>query len=492
MPTQPLPNNPSLEKLRKQAKSLGKAVHANEPDALARVREFDPRPDEALRNFSLSDAQLVIARSHGFASWSKLKQHLELVKEHSWSVPEEPADADSEAIADRFIRLACLTYLADHTYRRDQARKLLAAHPYICRENIYTAATVGDAAAVQEMLTANPRLTNMRGGPNNWEPLLYAAYSRLNSDAEGHSTLEVARLLLAHGADPNAGFLWEGRYVFTVLTGAFGEGESGPLNQPEHQYCYALARLLLEAGADPNDSQSLYNRMFARGTGHLQLLFEFGLGNGGDGVWFNRLGNQLDTPKQMLEVQLRWAAEYNHIDRVQLLIEHGVDVNSRDNRVGRPPYEMALLKGNMEIAQYLLDHGAKQTSLNDLDAFAAACFTADGDRARWLLARHATLVDQLGGRRAELLSDAAGDDRRDAVRLMAELHFDVNEVKRTAPLHLAAAGGHLEMVKLLIELGADPLVRDTEYNATAIGWAKYNHRADVTEYLEQFEARQSG
>src|SRR5260370_143723 len=109
MPTQPLPNNPSLENLRKQAKSLRNAVHANESDALTRVREFHPHPDEGLQKVSLGDAQLVIARSHGFASWSKLKQHLEVVKQHSWCVPEEPADAGSEAIADRFIRLACLT-----------------------------------------------------------------------------------------------------------------------------------------------------------------------------------------------------------------------------------------------------------------------------------------------------------------------------------------------------------------------------------------------
>jgi len=34
-------------------------------------------------------------------------------------------------------------------------------------------------------------------------PLLYACYARL--DLSGHSTLEVARVLLSAGADPNAG-----------------------------------------------------------------------------------------------------------------------------------------------------------------------------------------------------------------------------------------------------------------------------------------------
>ena len=70
-----------------------------------------------------------------------------------------------------------------------------------------------------------------------------------------------ARLLLSHGADPNAGFLWGATYAFTALTGAFGEGEDG-INQLPHPQCDALATLLLESGADPNDGQALYNRHF--------------------------------------------------------------------------------------------------------------------------------------------------------------------------------------------------------------------------------------
>jgi ankyrin repeat protein len=70
---------------------------------------------------------------------------------------------------------------------------------------------------------------------------------------------------------------------------------------------------------------------------------------------------------------------------------------------------------------------------------------------------------------------------------MVELGFDVNARKRTAPLHLAAAGGHLEMVKLLIELGADPSIRDEEFNATPLGWAEYGERKEVAEFLKSIE-----
>src|SRR6185295_6935399 len=111
------------------------------------------------------------------------------VVDDSLKVQPEASDADDpRAIADRFVRLACLTYGGDHTERRDRARELLSTHPSISGENIYTAVTVGDVTAVESVLEANPGLAKIRGGTHHWEPLLYAAYSRLNSEAEGHST----------------------------------------------------------------------------------------------------------------------------------------------------------------------------------------------------------------------------------------------------------------------------------------------------------------
>ena len=110
------------------------------------------------------------------------------------------------------------------------------------------------------------------------------------------STLEVARLLIAAGADPSAGFLWRGNVPpFTALTGAFGDGEDGT-NQPPHRDRDALARLLLEAGADPNDEQTLYNRHFRPDDGHLELLLAYGLGQDKGGPWFRRLGDRLHSP----------------------------------------------------------------------------------------------------------------------------------------------------------------------------------------------------
>ncbi|MDP6446314.1 MAG: hypothetical protein QGG36_00305 [Pirellulaceae bacterium] len=65
-----LPENPSLDYERKQAKALVRAVKADDAEAIARVRLQLPNSDPPI---SLRDAQLVIALEYGFAGWAKLK-----------------------------------------------------------------------------------------------------------------------------------------------------------------------------------------------------------------------------------------------------------------------------------------------------------------------------------------------------------------------------------------------------------------------------------
>src|SRR5689334_14542209 len=73
-----LPFEASLPQLRHQAKDLLKEFRAGNQQAIARFREHHARAtkSDAVR---LSDAQFVVAREYGFASWPKLKQHLGLM-----------------------------------------------------------------------------------------------------------------------------------------------------------------------------------------------------------------------------------------------------------------------------------------------------------------------------------------------------------------------------------------------------------------------------
>src|SRR5690349_1989833 len=72
----PLPLEPSLEFERKHAKALLRGLHAGHPAAIARLVESHPKHRsiayESLAGLRLADAQLIIAREYGFASWPRL------------------------------------------------------------------------------------------------------------------------------------------------------------------------------------------------------------------------------------------------------------------------------------------------------------------------------------------------------------------------------------------------------------------------------------
>jgi hypothetical protein len=80
MPTRTLPEHPSLENLKKQAKDLANAYRAGRPEAVARVAAVRPNVAAApeSRRFTLADAQLVVAREYGLKSWPRLLRHLAL------------------------------------------------------------------------------------------------------------------------------------------------------------------------------------------------------------------------------------------------------------------------------------------------------------------------------------------------------------------------------------------------------------------------------
>src|SRR5215467_10677735 len=85
-----LPAAPSVEQLRKRARELLHACDARVPEALARVREHHPRPGDAFR---LADAQLVVAREHGFATWPRLKAYVDRVATYGDDL-RHPIEAD--------------------------------------------------------------------------------------------------------------------------------------------------------------------------------------------------------------------------------------------------------------------------------------------------------------------------------------------------------------------------------------------------------------
>jgi hypothetical protein len=314
------------------------------------------------------------------------------------------------AAADRFLDLARLTYADDGPSRWAEAAAVLAEHPGLVAQDAFVAAAAGDPEALRRHLDRDPGLARAVRAEDGWTALMCLTYARV-PQRDAYAT---ARLLLDAGADPDAGVLLGGRVPpFTVLTGCFGEGEQGPGRQPRHPQAEALAELVLERGADPNDGQTLYNRMFGRDDSHLRVLLAHGLGRGDGGGWRRRLGERQDGPHRMVALQVDWARDHGLTDRLDLLAAYGFTGGASDEdpspwRERRPPPPV----------------------------FGAA--TPAGVR--------------------RVVGEGADPDARAHGRTL---------------LHHAAWMDDVELVQALLDVGADATVLDDDHRSTPLGWAEW-------------------
>jgi hypothetical protein len=79
----PLPRKPSVEFEKKRAKALLDRLESGDADARSRLRTWHPRAQaREAEGLQLADAQLVLAREYGFASWPKLVKYFEAIERH--------------------------------------------------------------------------------------------------------------------------------------------------------------------------------------------------------------------------------------------------------------------------------------------------------------------------------------------------------------------------------------------------------------------------
>ncbi len=431
-----LPDHPSSDRLRREARDLKRGVRGGSGAALDLIRRHHPNPGAALADpaaFRLADAQVCVARRYGFPGWADLIGVVRTVTALRRDPPSDPLDLpdpsdpdDVLTVSDRFCALACLRY-----DDRDAPPRWAAAHRLLDeldRPSIAAAAAAARAGDVRAHLSANPAAAREPSGPQGWPPLLHLMYSRVlaapgvvaDSDTE-RAVLDTADALLDAGADPNAGFLWLGLVPpFTALTGCFGGGEHGIRRQPPHPHGHALAERLLRAGADPHDQQTLYNRMFTPDDSHLELLFEFGLADDDSaGPWRRRLGAALEPTEAVWARQLAWAADHGFDDRLNLLVRHGF---SLDQPLVAGPF-------------------------------------GDGRSAR---------------------------ARRQARGALAEVPDDVHRLHEGHTLlHAAAWDGDLDRIRALLAAGADPTIRDRRFGGRPLDWAVHAFQAEAEALLRE-------
>ncbi|MBO0765723.1 MAG: ankyrin repeat domain-containing protein [Hyphomicrobiaceae bacterium] len=358
------------------------------------------------------------------------------------------------------------------------AARILMRWPQIAIHDLYTAVATGNLAEVERCLAADPGAATRKGGPLDWEPLVYVAYARLPG-GEMHA-LDLATVLLDHGANPNAQFDDGWGNPFKVLTGVIGQGEG---NRPPHPRAKDLALLLIERGADPYDSQALYNTSIAQDdTTWLDFLWTGSEQRDRLVKWREKpapgsIGG--NVPLNALDYLLGNAVAYNHLRRAEWLLMHGANADGVHAYSNRPLREEALIYGHSAMADLLARHGAKALPLDGQAAFQAACTQLDRDAARRLAEQHPECL-----RNPSPMLIATRQGRADVVVLLLELGMDVDIADETQQrgLHNAVAGGSIDVVKLLVAHGAD-IDRPTTQYGGAMGFAAHFGRRDIAAFL---------
>lgn len=295
MPTKWLPDSANLDHLKYQAKDLLRDFRSGQKSAYQRIREFHPRflniPDSEIQaaTFSLSDAQLAMAREYGYASWPRLKtvlaekHHEELQLTHNDRLPDGPFkqaldfmdDGDETRLLEHLEQNPMLihetaNFEGGNYFSNPTLLEFLPENPFR-HESMPK-----NAVKIAEILLEAGAKTNRRAID---ETLVLAASGRICRECGMQA--DLIKLLCRYGADPSAAMhtalahlefaatqvLLECGAPLTLTTAAtlgdVGAVESLILNAPDAELQLALAlsanagrsgivTKLLKAGADPD------------------------------------------------------------------------------------------------------------------------------------------------------------------------------------------------------------------------------------------------
>jgi hypothetical protein len=357
MPVKPLPPNADLNHLKHQAKDLIKARRERDLQAAQRIREFHPRFKHAAdttifaAKFSLTDAQLTIAREHGFASWPKLKRRV-----------EKPMPADD-------LKLPFQERIPDPTFRQavdlldagdvQGLRAYLNAHPDLVHQRVvFEGGNYFQNPSLLEFVAENPirhgklpanivEVTRviLEAGAKNDEDMLNGTLGLVCTGCvprEGGSQVPLIDLLCDYGADPNLG-----------MPGAHGEFEAAHAllrrgARVDLPVAAALglvdeARQLLR-GANPQDRHRALalSAQFGR-TEILSMLLDVG-----------ENPNRYNPPGfHAHSTPLHQAALAGHEETVRLLVERGARLDLKDTMWQGTPEGWASYAAKTQVADYL-------------------------------------------------------------------------------------------------------------------------------------------
>lgn len=506
MTTEPTPRQltptSKLDNLKKEAKRWLKALRANDEQARNRFNIAWP---DAPAEPKLRDVQHALALQHGLAGWTALKNQLKDLELGNQLDNQATADQQQAELVDLFLEYACADPILNngpsaHARRASAALRILTRHPQIARYNIHTAVVCGDLEEVERILKERPEAASEPGGPRRrrqipereklWTPLLHLCYGRLPTDAPSENAIAIARSLLDHGADPNDYFeVGSPPCRYTALCGVTGEGED---DGPPHPQREALARLLLERGAEPYDIQLFYNTHFHGDIlWIMELIYPAAMKLGRQADWDDPNWAMIDMGGYDFGARylLLNAIRRNNLKLVEWLLAHGASPNSVPKLTskfpGRSLHEEALRQGQTEIADLLVRFGAAPSPLvrEGEQEFAEACFRLDRDEAQTLLENHPEYLLS-----PVVMFAAAQRDRSDVVEFLLDLgmSIEIEDAQKTRALRVAAGHDSLRVAALLIERGAEIEPVESTWGGTPLDGALYQNLPRMIEFLSRF------
>jgi hypothetical protein len=422
-----LPERPNLANLRKQAKSLLTAWRAGDQQALATVRALHPRGDRLPPNArpSLTDAQLVVARRYGFASWTRLVHYLGLK-------PAARALHTMDALFQETLPPAGRT------------------------------STVGEVLSLRADLVWR---THAEGHPAAVELLVAAGGARRYQEAVARGlTLEHVRTAIAreHGFRDWAVVLAHGdRAVnphFEAAVDAIVSGDASALEAllrtdpslVRERSAFGHRAMLIHYVAANGVEMSRQWQSPRNAVQILRVLLRHG--SAPDALCDTYGGGSAQTPLCLLVSSTHPAEAGVQAGLVTELCRGGANPNGLDDD-GLPLWT-AITFGYADAATALAQCGARVDNI----VFAAAL----GDRP---------MV-------AGFLRDGTGRRLRAGVPSLNPAHM------MEYGLIYAAGHGRREVVELLLSMNPDLTVTEPVFHSTALGAARYQGRDDIVGLLE--------
>jgi len=415
-----------------------------EPIAAA-IRERDLPKVRRLLNASPELLHAGDERSNQPIHWAVMTRQLDLI--------DELLERGANINAARFdgARPIQLTN-GDYNYRgwrdvpKDVATTPLEVLEHLRARGAYvdinTAASIGDLDRVRELLDEDPSLANRVS-----EYVTYYIGSGAplkNAAARGH--IEIVKLLLERGADPNLreeGIAPYGHALYSAVYNGH----------------YEIAKLLLERGAFPNppvesSADALSIAKMNKDERTLELLCSYGAARSVDLLSYY---GDVETAAAIFAVNpeladdphaLSQAAAEGHEAFVRLMLHYQPDLAKRISGVAK----------TRELSEFLFERGANPNQANWLGVTALHEFAKRGD-----VENAAFFLDQ-----------------------GADLQARDEDICST-PLAWAAKFGKTAMVELLLNRGALPGLPDDPQWATPLAWATRRGHRDVVELLERYE-----